>query len=92
MCLYLQSMLVRSGIIRVHTVLSVESPVKDISWEEGSDYITVTTNSEVTMSTSVTPYLVRGLNCSKRDRVTCVNFFPSDIPISSENMFFCEYM
>ena len=33
--------------VRVDTVISGGSSVKDISWEEESDYITVTTNNEV---------------------------------------------
>ena len=33
--------------IRVDTIVSGGSSVKDISWEEGSDYITIATNDEV---------------------------------------------
>ena len=33
--------------VRVDTIISGGAFVKDISWEEGSDYITVITNNEV---------------------------------------------
>ena len=36
---------------KVDTIISGGASVKDISWEEGSDYITVTTNSEVGLLT-----------------------------------------
>ena len=39
----------------VDTTIIGESSVRDISWEEGSDYITVTTNNEVELH----PYRVR---------------------------------
>ena len=53
MCyLYLQNIFSPPAGPRVLTILSGESSVKSISWEEGSDYITIITNSEVGIHSS----------------------------------------